>query len=468
MKSLRRPEWTASQREAIEALLAKANGRRTRRVLTILDVERCAEAAVVSELGFSWTQGGDAPDAREVTSVCLCAVTGVLLTVSVGPGHGAATPASAWLDITTWDRYREAANAAACQAWAGRPRHDRVVVRLAGAPSVDASARKEDLLAAVLTEPAADAPRLVLADWLIERGQPRGEFIAIQCELARGGSASSALRVREEELLEAFRGEWGAGVSPDVAQLRFRRGFVESVEVFDASALPQLEHFFQVEPVTALVFRATSAIDLERLAALEWLERLRALEFRSASRGAFGALGRERLGHLLGSRRLRRLQRLALVGQRLGDDGVMLLAEQGGNALPGVEQLLVEEDAITDKGVGPLSASRWLGRFETLSLADNDLRVEGTEALAHSRSPGRLTHLALGGNRIGNEGAVAIARSARFRTLRELSLPRNRIGPAGAEALLDTDVLSQLEVLDLVGNPLGATGHRRVKARFAS
>ena len=95
VRSWRRVEWTASQREVVEAFLARANGRRTRRVITVLDLERCADAAVDSELGFSWMQAGDAPDAREVTSVCLCAVAGDQLTVSVAPGHGAATPASA-------------------------------------------------------------------------------------------------------------------------------------------------------------------------------------------------------------------------------------------------------------------------------------------------------------------------------------------------------------------------------------
>jgi uncharacterized protein (TIGR02996 family) len=33
--------------------------------------------------------------------------------------------------------------------------------------------------------PDNDAPRLVYADWLDEQGDPRGEFIRVQCELAR-------------------------------------------------------------------------------------------------------------------------------------------------------------------------------------------------------------------------------------------------------------------------------------------
>src|SRR4051794_36091905 len=40
-------------------------------------------------------------------------------------------------------------------------------------------------LAAILAEPDNDAPRLIYADWLDERGDPRGEFIRVQCQLAQ-------------------------------------------------------------------------------------------------------------------------------------------------------------------------------------------------------------------------------------------------------------------------------------------
>jgi len=45
----------------------------------------------------------------------------------------------------------------------------------------------EALHRAVLEHPDDDTPRLVYADWLEEHGDPRGEFIRVQCELARMG-----------------------------------------------------------------------------------------------------------------------------------------------------------------------------------------------------------------------------------------------------------------------------------------
>ena len=49
------------------------------------------------------------------------------------------------------------------------------------------------------------------ADWLTEHGNPRGEFIRVQCELARsaeGDPRRFLLEKRERELLELHEDEW--------------------------------------------------------------------------------------------------------------------------------------------------------------------------------------------------------------------------------------------------------------------
>ncbi len=433
--------------------------------MTLPQVERCVDSALENELGFAWVSAGDAPDARGVTSVCLCVVLNDHLTIGVAAGHGAANPSNAWPDITSWDRYRDASNASACRAWAGRLKPDRVAIALAG-PVVSTSATRGDLLAAVLANPEADAPRLVYADWLSERGDPRGDFISIQCELARGSQRAAELEKEAAALLEAGSPQWLKGFTPDLAQVRFHRGFVETATVRDSQSLAQLEEFFQTEPVTELIFSSSQTIDGERFATLEWLERLRSVEFRAARPNAPGALSRERLAHVLDSRRLRKLSRLVLIGQRVGDEGLNLLTAQGGKALPGLDCLILEDDAVTEKSVRAFAANKWTARFTELSLANNHLGVGGTEALADSRSPGHLLRLSLGGNQAGNEGAFAIARAARFKTLESLSLPRNRISSSGLDALLESRTLDGLSALDLTGNPIGAAGKRRLQARF--
>lgn len=458
-------EWTPAQREALEGLLAKANGRRTTRLLAMPEVERCIEAALHNELGFSWAHAGEAADVRDVTSVCLCAIGGDHLTVGVASAHGAATPASAWPDITSWDRYRDSVNAAACLAWAGRRREDRLSLPLV-VPRPATAAAREELLAAVLAEPEADAPRLVLADWLSEQGDPRGEFISVQCELARGSPRALELHARETALLGVHGAQWLGPSGPDLLQVQFRRGFAECVEVLDSQALPQLEAFFLSEPVTELVFTSTRLIDGARFAALEWLERLRSLEFRALRPHAPGSLSVEQLTHLLDSRRLRKLRRLALIGQRVRDEGLVMLAEQAPATLPALNALLVESDELTAKGVRALGGSRWSARLSELSLANDELRVDAVEVLADSRSPGQLLRLNLGRNVLGNPGAVVLARAPRFSTLRSLALAKSRIGAPGLDALLSSEHLRQLTSLDLEGNPIGAAGRERLRARF--
>ena len=85
----------------------------------------------------------------------------------------------------------------------------------------------DTLLAAVYEAPHDDAPRLVLADHLVQRGDPRGELINLQ--LARAaGRADDTPRARELELLAASNGQWVGriGLAIDVERFVFHRGFV--------------------------------------------------------------------------------------------------------------------------------------------------------------------------------------------------------------------------------------------------
>jgi uncharacterized protein (TIGR02996 family) len=87
------------------------------------------------------------------------------------------------------------------------------------------------LLETARVDPDDDAPRLVYGDWLTERGDPRGELIAVQCELARladetpPSSRLCALRRREAQLLLVHGPRWLA--TPHLRSPILRRGFVD-------------------------------------------------------------------------------------------------------------------------------------------------------------------------------------------------------------------------------------------------
>jgi uncharacterized protein (TIGR02996 family) len=84
----------------------------------------------------------------------------------------------------------------------------------------------DSLLAAIFAEPQVDEHRRVYADWLCERGDPRGEFILLQLS-EREGLASEATRERARSLM---RGRVKAWLGPldhvlDRKRVVFERGF---------------------------------------------------------------------------------------------------------------------------------------------------------------------------------------------------------------------------------------------------
>jgi uncharacterized protein (TIGR02996 family) len=99
-------------------------------------------------------------------------------------------------------------------AWA------RLLERLAPArPGLEGG---EALLEQVLRVPGLDEPRLVYADWLSERGDPRGEFIALQ--LAKGDEAAAR---RASALLRAHQGAWLGALDGVLTHVSFVRGFLD-------------------------------------------------------------------------------------------------------------------------------------------------------------------------------------------------------------------------------------------------
>src|SRR5262245_39324456 len=116
----------------------------------------------------------------------------------------------------------------------------------------------EACLQAILANPDDDLPRLVYADFLDERGDPRGEFIRMQCELAGlppddGGQRK--LEAPERERLRAHRGEWSGDLADYAERWRFARGFVESVTLGAAAFLGRGAGLLDRAPVRAIALR---------------------------------------------------------------------------------------------------------------------------------------------------------------------------------------------------------------------
>ena len=119
----------------------------------------------------------------------------------------------------------------------------------ARAGEIDQDARA--LFIAVLESPSNDAPRLVLADALAQRGDPRGEFIQLQFAHERG-ELTLGRRERMERLLAAGGRTWFNGLLGQVTGLAvFRRGFLAEAQLGTRTPEPSARGWRTVEAVDA-------------------------------------------------------------------------------------------------------------------------------------------------------------------------------------------------------------------------
>src|SRR5438067_6273691 len=139
---------------------------------------------------------------------------------------------------------------------------------------------EKGFLQGIIENPDDDAVRLIFADWLDERQDPRGEFIRIQ--VARARPDVDELRQvknwsREQELLGAFEQDWVAPLRPWVREWRFLRGFVEWVRIPAEYALGEGRKVFARTPIRDARFNEATE-HVRGLAAAPELGRLRSLD----------------------------------------------------------------------------------------------------------------------------------------------------------------------------------------------
>jgi uncharacterized protein (TIGR02996 family) len=107
-------------------------------------------------------------------------------------------------------------------------------------------------LQAILLNPDDESLRLIYADWLEERGDPRGEFIRVQCTLAKlvdGDPRRTPLQSREQHLLNKHGEEWLGPLRGRATRWEFRRGFVEVIAVTPEVYLLPPDTLLQLAPI---------------------------------------------------------------------------------------------------------------------------------------------------------------------------------------------------------------------------
>jgi uncharacterized protein (TIGR02996 family) len=271
------------------------------------------------------------------------------------------------------------------------------------------------LLQRVLETPDADEPRLVYADWLIERGDPRGDFISVQIHLRQRLSPSSRMefKAKEAALLSEHDAEWAApaGIADEHT---FVRGFIERVRADARKFLAGFAPLMEKEPVQSLRLRCSGSSDVERL---------------------------------IESGLLARIPNLKLEGE-IGDEGARMLAKAP--HLAKLKSLNLGSTGLTSEGAAHLAASPYLGALETLSLTGNAIGSEGLAALASAPSLTNLEALFVARNEIDDDGVIDLARAPAMRTLQRLGLAGNfEITDEGARAIRESPHLKALKRCEL-------------------
>jgi uncharacterized protein (TIGR02996 family) len=208
---------------------------------------------------------------------------------------------------------------------------------------------ESELEAAVLSRPSDDAPRYELARLLRAKSDPRGEFIALQLEVARihrSADVGASAWVDQWERAEALRHTYGdlwLPALPDFATSPvFVRGFVEEVTV-PSAALARSDELVAAAPIRRL---SISAID-------------------------------DQGGQLFANPILARMIALDLFGLRIGDHGAIALARS-----PYVQELVwldLSSNDIGRAGLDAILASPRLPRLRYLGFRANAVEspVEG-------------------------------------------------------------------------------------------
>jgi len=121
-----------------------------------------------------------------------------------------------------------------------------IVAALAASATAPGARTEAELLAEIYAAPDDDQARMVYADWLQERGEPRGELIALQLARTGGERPSKARRDRESQLLAEHATRWIGPLAKQVTKksLVFERGFLAACAFNQQFDAPEKGHRF--------------------------------------------------------------------------------------------------------------------------------------------------------------------------------------------------------------------------------
>jgi uncharacterized protein (TIGR02996 family) len=383
------------------------------------------------------------------------------------------------------------------------------------------SSLQESLERALVENPDDLAAHSAYADYLMEQGDPRGEFIQVQLALEderRTPGEREELRNREQTLLRQHAREWlgdagrflhGDWSGPDKPyHYQFWRGWLDLVRVLLAPGYLEGSH----SAILASLVRSPQARLLRRLEVVYDM-RFHPFDFDEHLAGPSRAMTHkdrehEQAGRLLSllidSPGLTNLRACKVgfsdTGDQLGHstmiepfedcdtDGLIRLLEHRprleelylNTHLRNIERLFAHpvlgqlrrlqyyygSDYLSNRPgtsypLSVLAKNAALTRLTHLRLhpgRDTTIDLEELDAILRSRHLPSLTHLQVHMTTFGDEGCRAIVRSGILRRLRSLDLGYGNMTDAGAQILAECPDLKDFDLLDVSRNGLTEQG----------
>lgn len=371
---------------------------------------------------------------------------------------------------------------------------------------------KKQLWEAVLESPDNIDARLVYADALTEEGDPRGEFISLQCRMAANrlrGAALKAAKAREFELLDAHREEWFGPLekwlrerdSYALGHVKVERGFVtecklwvreaddvgvlfkkapllESLKLFGAetsslSALQGLRHLEAASDVsTSMLSFISSGARFDRLTHLELvgiegeheakfghLASLKTLVCDAVATSVSLPASLESLTWNDDETPLTKiampsLRKLALSRLQVDVDVTKLLQAQA----PHLERLVLDWAKFEAGQLAVLLKTPW-PKLKALDLSSATLGPDGPALLAAMKAP-QLESLDVSNTRLKDDAVSTLLSSPLLEHVKELSLRANKVTGAALAPVLKRK--HQLRLLNLKKTAVSPADQKRL------
>jgi uncharacterized protein (TIGR02996 family) len=327
------------------------------------------------------------------------------------------------------------------------------------------------LLAACRARPADDLPRLVLADWLDENGQPeRAEFVRVQVELSHptaDAARMKELKVAELQLLAAHKNEWMAGYWQAITAMvdhvhPSQLGFGRHLYFF--RGLLHIQHatgFHEYPPFLAWL-RTPEAMWLEQISLLSSIPSFVKIDWPDELSGRIELM--IRADNLDSPDDMKDQFRLLAVSSNFTGVRSLSVFEGGEIFLEEISRADVTKLVklkISGHNVARMANLISTSPFTSLSSLDiGRLSEPALKALIRSPYLSNLTELNFVGSPISDACMVALCGSKLAHSLRAVEFPNTGLGDAGVIALTQSPILAQMHGprLNLMMNPIGDAG----------